>query len=393
MKVLMTVDAVGGVWTYAVTLCRALVPHGVEVVLACMGPPPAPQQGAAVLDLPNVRIYVSDCRLEWMPCADGATWADVDRAGAWLLALAERHRVDVAHLNGYSHAALPWRCPVLVVAHSCVLSWWQAVHGAAPPPAWDEYRERVARGIAAATAVVAPSRFMLQEIARLYGASPHHALPFTTVIPNGSELAAPAARQHTPPGSAERQKFVMACGRMWDEAKNLRALDEAAVGLPWPVYIAGPTVFAGHGAVRCRAAVPLGPLAHSHLIGWLRRAAIFAHPCLYEPFGLAPLEAALAGCPLVLGDVPSLRELWSDAATFIEPRDPDALHDALLELMAMTNRRQQMARAAWARAQSLTPGRMAAQYASLYQRLVAHHVPAGRATHFDHESRDARQDR
>src|SRR5690606_2593599 len=68
VKVLMTVDAVGGVWTYAVTLCRALVPHGVEVVFACMGPPPAPQQGAAVLDLPNVRIYVSDCRLEWMPC-------------------------------------------------------------------------------------------------------------------------------------------------------------------------------------------------------------------------------------------------------------------------------------------------------------------------------------
>jgi glycosyltransferase involved in cell wall biosynthesis len=56
----------------------------------------------------------------------------------------------------------------------------------------------------------------------------------------------------------------------------------------------------------------------------MNRAAIFAHPALYEPFGLCVLEAARARCCLVLSDIPSLRELWDGAAVFIDPRNPDA---------------------------------------------------------------------
>ena len=37
MKILMTADTVGGVWTYALELAGALAPHGVEVALATMG--------------------------------------------------------------------------------------------------------------------------------------------------------------------------------------------------------------------------------------------------------------------------------------------------------------------------------------------------------------------
>jgi hypothetical protein len=40
MKVLMTADAVGGVWTYALELSGALARHDIEVVLATMGPLP-----------------------------------------------------------------------------------------------------------------------------------------------------------------------------------------------------------------------------------------------------------------------------------------------------------------------------------------------------------------
>jgi hypothetical protein len=38
-----------------------------------------------------------------------------------------------------------------------------------------------------------------------------------------------------------------------------------------------------------------------------------------EPFGLAVLEAAQAGCPLVLSDLPGFRELWDGAALFRRP--------------------------------------------------------------------------
>jgi hypothetical protein len=57
--------------------------------------------------------------------------------------------------------------------------------------------------------------------------------------------------------------------------------------------------------VRC-----LGPLEASELAGWMHRAAIYALPARYEPFGLSALEAAQAGCALVLGDLSSLREVW-----------------------------------------------------------------------------------
>src|SRR3954467_12145905 len=135
MKLLMTVDAVGGVWTYALELSRALAHHDVQIVLACMGPGPNAAQLSAVAELPNVSIVQLDAKLEWMQDC----WSDVARAGDWLLQLADREQVDVVHLNGYVHAALPWKHPVIVVAHSCVYSWWQAVHRCDPPGEWQIY--------------------------------------------------------------------------------------------------------------------------------------------------------------------------------------------------------------------------------------------------------------
>ena len=58
-RILMTTDAVGGVWTYALELARALEPHGVEIALACMGPRPTPAQRREVAGRPNVALHES----------------------------------------------------------------------------------------------------------------------------------------------------------------------------------------------------------------------------------------------------------------------------------------------------------------------------------------------
>ncbi len=89
----------------------------------------------------------------------------------------------------------------------------------------------------------------------------------------------------------------------------------------------------------------------------------------YEPFGLSVLEAALAGCALVLGDVPSLRELWDDAAVFVAPDDADALRGALAALIADARGRTRLAERAHERAGSYDTERMAAAYLALYSRL------------------------
>ena len=60
---------------------------------------------------------------------------------------------------------------------------------------------------------------------------------------------------------------------------------------------------------------------------WLRRATLFVHPARWEGFGLAVLEAMLAGLPVVASNVSSLPELVADGATgvLVRPDDPGAL--------------------------------------------------------------------
>src|SRR5690349_7949526 len=119
MRILMTTDTVGGVWTYALELARALAPHGVEVALATMGGPLSAAQRDELRPLRHVELFPSEFKLEWME----APWADVAEAGEWLVWIERCVTPDVVHLNGYVHGALPWRAPSLVVGHSCVFSW------------------------------------------------------------------------------------------------------------------------------------------------------------------------------------------------------------------------------------------------------------------------------
>jgi len=354
MKVLMTADAVGGVWTYAYELSRALAAHDIDVVIAVMGPAPSPRQWLDAEALPNVRLDHAAFKLEWMD----DPWSDVERAGGWLLALAVREQVDVVHLNGYAHAALPWPCPVVVVAHSCVCSWWQAVHAEPAPAQWDRYRESTAAGLAAADVVVAPTAAFLQTIEQIYGA-----LPATRVIHNA--LPQPETEM-----LRQRDQVVLACGRAWDEAKNLRLLDGAMMSIDVPAYVAGDcTSPAGR---RCAFASlrALGVLSAQDVHTWMSRAAVFAHPAVYEPFGLAVLEAAQRGCALVLSDVPTLRELWEGAAVFANPRDASAFATAIRTLFMQPKRRGELATAAVARAAEFQSHSMSDAYSSIYESLV-----------------------
>jgi glycogen(starch) synthase len=361
VKVLMTADTVGGVWTYACDLARALGAHGVEVALATMGAPLSGDQRATVRALsPGVTVYPSVFKLEWMD----DPWDDVERAGDWLLDLAARVQPDVVHLNGYAHGALPWRAPRLVVGHSCVLSWWEAVHGSGAPAEWEHYRQVVRRGLQAADLVIAPTRAMLAALERHYGP-----LPAARVVPNGRRLPTSTGTGE-PAGTPTKEPFVLTAGRLWDEAKNVAALAKVAPHLPWPVYVAGDAAHPGGGQAALADVQYLGWLTPTDLAGWLVRAAIYCLPARYEPFGLSALEAGLAHCALVLGDIPSLREVWGDAAIFVPPNDPTALELTLGALMADTERREGLAAAARARALTLTPERMAGGYVAAYADLL-----------------------
>lgn len=352
MRILMTADTVGGVWTYALEVADALAPRGFEVHIATMGPLPDEDQRAAARGGAVAALHGSGYALEW----EDDPWADVDRAGHWLLELAGELRPDVVHLNGYAHAALDWPAPVLVAAHSDVISWWRAVERTPLPPWLAMYRERVAAGLRAADAVCAPTQSVLHDLTENYrfGGEGFGGGGFggrAYVVPNGR-----APSRATYP----KEPLVAGLGRFWDQAKNVSALERVSDRLPWPVTVAGP-------------GTPTGRLTQAQAAALLARASIFASPARYEPFGLAALEAAQAGCALVLGDLASQRELWGDAALYVPPDDDEAIAGALELLCTDAPLRLEMAGRARRRADRYTPEAMADALLRVYAAIL----PAG----------------
>jgi glycosyltransferase involved in cell wall biosynthesis len=214
--------------------------------------------------------------------------------------------------------------------------------------------------LAAAAAVVTPTAAMLLDLRREYGLERPG-----TVIPNGRPADWATPRDKVP--------LVLAAGPVWDATSNLMGLAEAAAELTWPVVIAGEPV--GPGGVSAATTAPAniafpGPLVFGALGELLSRASVFAAPALYEPFGRGPLEAAQAGCALLLSDLPSLREVWGDAAWFVDPRDPAAIRAALHTLVSDRALREDLGARARHRAARYTPERMAATYLYLYRELT-----------------------
>lgn len=353
-RVLMTADAVGGVWDYALELARGFARMGIATDLAVMGPAPDDGRAHAAARIPLFTLHHQPFKLEWMAAPE----EDLHKAGDWLLALEKRLAPDIVHVNGYAAASLPFRAPVLCVGHSCVLSWWRAVHGEDAPPEWAGYAQRVADGLRLADLVAAPTLAMLDALRWHYGP-----LPRARVIPNGRDP------QHYRP--LPKRPFVLAAGRVWDEAKNIGVLDTVAGRLPWSVFVAGSLDGPDGQPKPLRHARPLGQLPADQLARWFGRAAVFAHPARYEPFGLAPLEAALSGCALVLGDIPTLRELWEGAALFVEPDNRTALARTLTALAENPVRVKALSAAARRRAHDFTAVRMVRGTLDAYADLLA----------------------
>jgi glycogen synthase len=352
-RILITADAVGGVWQHTLELARALSDQGVEIVLAMIGPAPTRSQAATAMAIRGLSLRHHGSRLPWMD----DPWDDVRHAGDWLMGLATATGCDLAHLSEPVFGALAWSIPTIAVGHSCVLSWHQAVHDGAAAPTWDRYHRAMRQGFAAAGATVAPTHAMLDALRRYYG------VRGGTVIPNGRDSA-----RYRP---KVKENVVFIAGRLWDPAKNLAALAGAAGSLPWPVWAAGPirgpngATSAGHDAV-----IGLGELDEAAMADRFSRAAVYALPAKYEPFGLTVLEAALSGCALVLGDIPSLRELWHDAALFVPPDDVGGIEAAIRRLMTDGSLCRSLAHRARHRALGRSPRRMARAYLDVYARVL-----------------------
>lgn len=372
MHILMTTDAVGGVWTYTQELVTGLVHRGHRVTLVSFGKFPSAEQIAWMKPLAGLEYQPTAFRLEWMRDSE----PDLQMSAVYLEALAESIQPDLLHLNQYAYGTLASDVPRLVVAHSDVMSWWVSVHDEEPPEsawiAW--YRSVVSEGLQHADVVVAPSRFMLDAL-RKYYVDP----ACGEVIYNGRTPA------FFDPDS-QKANFVLSVGRLWDQAKQVSLLTESEH--PVPVWIVGDREHPDKTANVCARAAVLPPGVKScgrqspeGLRALYASAGVYAATSCYEPFGLAPLEAALSRCALIANDVPSFHELWGDAACYFRRNDSASLAEAIRTMAANPALRREYADRAHERAREMfDAGRMVEGYERLYCELV------GREANRTHEA-------
>ncbi len=354
LRILMTTDTVGGVWSYSVELCKALRPFGVEFYLITTGAPLQLTQKEEIKKVKNVTVYETDFLLEWMD----SPWESIDQSADWLLQLEEKVQPDLIHLNAFAYGSLSWKAPVAMVAHSDVFSWWRLVKAEDPPAAWKNYFKRVSKGLAGANFLIAPSSSMMQHIRGIYSASVGG-----TVIYNGrsSDVFYPA----------QKEPFIFSMGRIWDEAKNISLLVAAAPQIPYEIKIAGDNNFAGDSCNMAGSNVTyLGKLSTAEVAKQAAAASVYVLAAKYEPFGLSVLEAALSGCALVLGNIDSLKEIWSDSAMYMDTNDAAALATTVNYLMQNEDVRLQYAHKAQSRAATYGIEVMAEEYMKVYQQLL-----------------------
>jgi glycogen(starch) synthase len=362
MRILITTDTVGGVWTFAKQLSSELLARGVHVALVSVGRAPSDAQitsiNALCAEAGKAFQFTASCApLEWME-DNGRAYTD---AAPLLLKVIEDFRADLILCNQFCFGALPFDGPKVIVAHSDVLSWAKACReeGLQPSRWLQQYCALASTGLAKADAVVAPTHWMLQALEENFRTSGE-----LHVIYNGRAIG-PA------PVSAARQMQAVTAGRLWDEGKNLKLLSSLKLSLP--LLIAGETGDHAPRSTTLRGDTAfLGQLQEEDLLSLFRQSSIYICTSKYEPFGLAPLEAALCGCAVVANNIPSLREVWGDAALYYE--DAVSLSALLAHLSRNSDALSAARRHARWRASHFSAWRMAESYMELFRSLSSSRV-------------------
>lgn len=364
MRVLITVDSVGGVWEYATTLAQQVAGRfGTQVLLAVCGarPSEAKLAGLQLGARPqggNVEITYLDVPLEW----EGAPADAYAAAREQILQLALSWHAHILHANEHYIGELGTSgLPTLVVSHSDLCSWQHAVRGEQAEPVDAGYVARVQAGLRGASLVAAPSSYVANSLCRHFGYD-----DVVQILPNG------IAEGERAPG-ARTIEAIMA-GRLWDPAKNLACFRKAVGSTGRGRFVAaGPLARSGD----VEQAPPddgieyTGPLANEELRLLLARSTVLVSPAYYDPFGLVAVEAAMAGCCLLLSDIDSYRDIWAETACYFNPCDPGSLWATLRRLLDDPARCERLGNAARGRAHArYTAEHMARAYQRTYQRLA-----------------------
>ena len=239
--------------------------------------------------------------------------------------------VDVVH--GTNFTAPPTRgAGEVVTVHDLT----PVRHPELRSPATRHFPALVRRAVGRGALVHTPSAFVAAEVVDHFGAEPERVRPVHHGIP-----AVPAGTWEGRTGLEFTDlPYILALGTV-EPRKDLPTLVQAFDALASSrrdlrLVIAGPGGWGREALEEAieRAAhgdrvVRLGYVHDHERAALLRGAAAFAYPSLYEGFGLPPLEAMVAGVPVVATRAGALPEVLGDAACLVPAGDRDALAQAL----------------------------------------------------------------
>jgi glycosyltransferase involved in cell wall biosynthesis len=298
---------------------------------------------ALVRELPALGIDVVE--------AEGRRGAHLNLAAeaAWQARLARRARgADVLHHP--LPATGPTRIPQVITVHDVAVERLPEGFNARFRFAATRLHRLAARR---AARIVTPSAATAADVRALWGRD-------AIVVPHGPGQA-------PEPNRGEPRHFLYV-GDL-EPRKNLGRLLAAygqyreAAAEPLELVLAGrANVVTSAPGIRL-APDPDLPELHRH-------AAALVLPSLHEGFGLPALEALHAGTPVLVSDIPALREVCDDAARYCDPRDVMSIADGLTELATVGPLREELRRRGLARAAQFSWRRCAEGYAAAY-RLAA----------------------
>lgn len=274
-------------------------------------------------------------------------------------------RARVFHWTDYVHAPLSRARSVLTV-HDLAFVRDPRWHGANA----EVLRERTARAIRTAAAIVVPSQTTAADLrAFAPDAPPVQVIPFgADHVPMPDSAAAPPAGDH-----------VLCLGTI-EPRKNHLGLLAAWRLLPPPrprLVVVGGIGWQCADIVReLQAAQAEGLLVWHRTLGdaelWRRFASarLLLFPSLWEGFGFPPLEAMQLGVPVVAHDNAPMRELGDTVFAFADATDPGALASAITAALRDEAWRRQATVRGRRRAAAFTWRDCAKTHAALYQQVV-----------------------
>lgn len=158
------------------------------------------------------------------------------------------------------------------------------------------------------------------------------------IVPLGVDHKLFASLQRAPKIGAP---FFLMVGCMKPH-KNFRKVVEALEILSRRGSLDFIIVAVGGAPETLKHVTSLQSVTDEELAALYQHAEALLYPSLYEGFGLPPLEAMAAGCPVIASHAAAIPETCGQAALYIDPHSAEALAQAMQQIRSDRNLRQKM---------------------------------------------------